>query len=151
VDSADESLLVRNSQQKSGECIALLQIDACEQIVLMLPRHAADLFQDFPTGLRQMKGIQTPVIWVGSALDESPFLEIVQYRHEPAWMNLQPRRQLLLAQSGVGAQHSQNPRICRCEFDNSQSFSKLRRGMRSKLGEQERRLVLSLLTLIHFL
>jgi hypothetical protein len=64
-------------------------------------------------------------------------------------MNPQPRRQLLLAQSRLGAEHSQDSCICRCEFENSQSFSELRRGMRPKLGKQEGRLVLSHLTLIH--
>ena len=115
----------------------------------MLPRHAADLFQSFPTGRCQMKGIQTPVIRVGSTLDEFPFLEIIQYRYQPAWMNPQPRCQLLLAQSCLCTQQPEDSRICRCEIENSQSFSKLRRGMRSQLGQQKRRLVLSYLTIIH--
>ena len=150
MDASGETLLVCNFQQETGERISLLPTDTREQSVLVLPRHAADLFQGFPTGLAQMKGIQTPVIRVGSALDESPFLEIVQYRYEPAWMNLYPRRQLLLAQSRLSAQQPQDSRICRCQFENSQFFSKLRRSVRTNLGKQESGLFLSHLTVIHF-
>jgi hypothetical protein len=50
-----------------------------------------------------MEGIQTPIVRVGSSLDESAFLELVQYRYQPAWMNPQSRRQLLLAQSRLSA------------------------------------------------
>ncbi len=74
-----------------------------EQSVLVLPCHAADLFLGSPTGLCQMKRIQTPVVRIGSALDESPFLKIVQYRYQPAGMNLEPSRQLLLARSRLNA------------------------------------------------
>ena len=105
----------------------------------MLPRHLADLLQDLPTIFCQMKGIQAPVIRVCSPLHEPPLLKIVQYRHQAAGMNLQLRGELLLAQSRRNAQQPQNSRIRRCEFENPQSFSKLRRGMRSKLGKQERR------------
>jgi len=55
-------------------------------------------------------------------------------------MNLQPCCELLLAQSGRNAQQPQDSCIWRCEIENPQSFSKLRCGMRSKLGKQERRL-----------
>src|SRR5271155_5873733 len=53
VDASFESLLVCNSQQKSGERIALLPTETREQSFLVLPRHAADLFQGFLTALCQ--------------------------------------------------------------------------------------------------
>ncbi len=104
----------------------------------MLPRHLADPFQGFSTSFCQMKGIQAPVIRVGSAFHEPPLLEIVQDRHQPAGMNFQLSCEFLLAQSGRNAQQPKDSCIWRCEFENPQSFSKLRCGMRSKLGKQER-------------
>ena len=64
-------------------------------------------------------------------------------------MNLQLRCELLLAQTRCNAQQPQDSGICRREFENPQSFSKLRRGMRSKLGEQERRLTFSRFVVVH--
>jgi len=54
----------------------------------MLPRHLADPLQQFPAIFCQMKGIQAPVIRVCSTLNQPPFLQVVQYRHQPAGMNL---------------------------------------------------------------
>ena len=98
-----------------------------------------------------MKTIQTPVVRVGSALNDSPFLELSPGSpyNQPAWMNLKLCRQVLPAQSRLSTQQSQDSRGMLCEFQNSQSFSKLRGGMRSKLGKQKRRLVFSHLTVIH--
>ena len=87
-----------------------------------------------------MKGIQAPVIRVFSTLNQLPFLQVVQYRHQPAGVNLQPPRHLLLAQSGRSAQQAQDSRICRRKFEKPQSFRKLRRGVRPQLGKQEGRL-----------
>ena len=64
-------------------------------------------------------------------------------------MNLQLGCELLLAQSGGNAQQPQDSCIWRGEVENPQSFSKLRRGMRSKLGKQERRLCFFHLVGIH--
>ncbi|GGA70162.1 hypothetical protein GCM10011507_22130 [Edaphobacter acidisoli] len=54
-------------------------------------------------------------------------------------MNPEPAGKLLLAQSGCNAQQPQNARILWREVQNFESFSKLRGGMRPKLGEQKRR------------
>jgi hypothetical protein len=131
VNPSDESLLVCKLQEKGGEGIALVPTETREQSLLVLPRHGADFFQGSDPRLRQMEGVQTPVVRIGSAFNQSAFREIVQNRHEPAGMNSQPCRELLLARSGLRPKESQNSRICRCEFENAQSFSKLRGGMRS--------------------
>ena len=55
-------------------------------------------------------------------------------------MNLQFGGKLLLARPSLDPKQAQNSRICRRELQNPQSFSKLRCGMRSKLGKQKRRL-----------
>ena len=115
----------------------------------MLPGQFAKLLQNFPTTLCQMERIQTPVIRVLSSLHESPFLKIVQDRHQPAGMNLQLCCEFLLAQAGRNAQESQDSGVWRREVKNSQSFSKLRRGMGSKLGNQEGRLSFFHLVVIH--
>jgi hypothetical protein len=53
-------------------------------------------------------------------------------------MNLQSGGQLLLAGPSLDTKQAQNSSICRCELQNPQSFSELRRSMRSKLGKQKR-------------
>ena len=55
-------------------------------------------------------------------------------------MDLQLACKLLLAESGGNTQQAQNAGVGRCEVKNSQFFSKLRSGMRTQLGEEERRL-----------
>ena len=85
----------------------------------MVPRYLADLFQNFATIIREMKGIQAPVVGVCSSLQESPLLKIVEYRHQAAGMNLQFRCEFLLAQAGSSAQQAQDARIRRCEFEDS--------------------------------
>jgi hypothetical protein len=92
VNPSDESLLICKLQEKGGEGIALLPTETREQSLLVLPRHGADFFQGAATGLRQMEGVQTPVVRVGSAFNQSAFREIVQNRHEAAGMNSQPCR-----------------------------------------------------------
>ena len=100
----------------------------------MVPCHFADFLQDFATFFCQVNGIQAPVIRVCPSLHKPPFLKIVEYRHQPAGVNLQFSGELLLAQSGRNPEQAQDSRICRREFENRQSFSKLRRGVRSQLG-----------------
>ncbi len=106
----------------------------------MFPCHLPDLLQDLVAIFGQLNGVQAPVLRMWSPLHQAPFLEIVQYGHKAAGMNLQSGCKLLLARPGFDTKQAQNSCICRRELQNPQSFSKLRRGMRSKLGEQERRL-----------
>ena len=106
----------------------------------MFPCHLPDLVQDLITILGQLNGVQAPVVRVCFPLHQAPFLQLVQYGHQPAWMNLQSGCQLLLARPGLDPKQAQNSSICRRELQNSQFFSKLRRRVRSKLGKQERRL-----------
>ena len=54
-------------------------------------------------------------------------------------MDLQLACKLLLAESGGNAQQSQNAGVGRSQVKNPQSFSKLRSGMRTQLGEEKRR------------
>ena len=79
----------------------------------MLSRNLADFFEDLLSILCQVKGIQTPVIQVCSSFHEPPLLEVVQYRHQAAGVNLQLRCQLLLAESSGSPQQPQNSRIWR--------------------------------------
>ena len=106
----------------------------------MFPRHLPNLLQDLVTILGQLNGVQAPVVRVCFPLHQAPFLEVVQYRHEPAGMNLQPGCKLLLARPSLDPKQAQNSCIRRRQLQNPQSFSKLRGGVRSKLCKQERRL-----------
>jgi hypothetical protein len=117
----------------------------------MLPGHSANLLQDLIPVFCQIYGIQAPVMGVCPPLNEAPFLKIVEDCHQAAGVNLKLSRELLLAHPSLDPEKPQDPRIRRREFENPQSFSKLRRGMRSKLGKQERRLFLSHLIAIHLL
>ena len=106
----------------------------------MFPRHLPDLLHDLIAILGQLNGVQAPVVSVCFPLHQAPFLQVVQYGHQPAWMNLQSGCKLLLARPSLDPKQAQNSSICRRELQNSQFFSKLRRRVRSKLGKQERRL-----------
>ena len=151
VHPPNKTLLIGNFEQKSCKGVALLFTESGEQCVLMFPRHIPNRLQDLVTIFGQLNGVQAPVMRVRSPLYKAPFLEVVQYGHQTAGMNPQPGRELLLARPNLNAKQAQNSRICRRQLQNSQSFSKLRGGMRSKLGKQERRLFQSHLTLSHLL
>jgi ABC-type uncharacterized transport system ATPase component len=85
-----------------------------------------------------MKRIQAAVVGIGSPLQETSFFKVIQNRHQAARVDLQLACELLLAQSGGNPQHAQNAGVSRRQVKNSQSLSKLRSGMRTKLGKEER-------------
>lgn len=88
VNPANKTLLVGNLEHQSGKRVALLLTESGEKSILMLPRHFADLFQDFATTFCQVHGIQAPVMGVCSPLHESLLLKVVQNRHQAAGVNL---------------------------------------------------------------
>ena len=134
----NKTLLIGNLEQQSCKGVALLLTETGEQCVLMFPRHLPDLLQDLVAIFGQLNGVQAPVMRVCSPLHQAPFLQVVQYGHKTAGMNLQSGGQLLLAGPSLDTKQAQNSSICRCELQNPQSFSELRRSMRSKLGKQKR-------------
>jgi hypothetical protein len=140
VHPSNKTLLIGNLEQESCKGVALLLTKTGEQCVLMFPHHLPDLLQYLVAVFGQLNGVQAPVMRVCSPLHQAPFLQVVQYGHKTAGMNLQPASKLLLARPSLDTKQAQNSRICRRELQNPQSFSKLRPGMRSKLGKQERRL-----------
>ncbi len=140
VHASNQALLIGNLEQHSREGVALLLTESGEQCVLMLPRHLPDLPQDLVPIFSQMNGVQAPVMRVCSALNQAPFLKVVEYGDQAAGMNLQPGGEFLLAGASLDTKQAQNSRIRRCEFQNPQFFSKLRGGMCAKLGKEERRL-----------
>ena len=54
-------------------------------------------------------------------------------------MNLQLDRKFLLAEPRGNPQQAEDAGIGRCQVKNLQSFSKLRSGVRTQLGEEKRR------------
>jgi len=140
VHPSNKTLLIGNLEEQSCKRIALLLTESGEQGVLMFPRHLPDLLQDLIPIFGQLNRIQAPVMRVCSPLNQAPFFQVVQYGHQPAGMNLHSGCKLLLARPSLDTKQAQNSRACRRELQNAQSFSKLRRGERSKLGKQERRL-----------
>jgi hypothetical protein len=140
VHPSNKTLLIGNLEQQSCKGVALILTESGEQCVLMFPRHLPDLLQDLVTIFCQLNGVQAPVMRVCFPLHQAPFLQIVQYGHQTAGVNLESGCKLLLARAGLDPKQAQNSRIGRREFQNPQSFSKLRRGMCPYLGKQERRL-----------
>ncbi len=118
VDPSNESLLIGDFEQQRGQRVALFFTESREESILVLPCNFAQLFEDFPASFCQMKGIQTPVIRIGSPLYESPLLEIVEDRDHAAGMNPQLGCELLLADSGCHAQQAQDPCIGGSKFEN---------------------------------
>ena len=118
MDSSNQSLLIGNLQQQSRKLVALLPTESGEQSLLVLPCHLADFLQDFSAIFRQVERIQAPVFRIWSPLHDSPLFEIVQDRHQPAGMYLQPCGEFLLARSGSTAQQTQDSRIRRCKVEN---------------------------------
>jgi len=147
--STSQSLLIGNAQQKCAESFAFFHAERGKQRILVLPCYLSDPLQCLRTRMCQVQRIQPPIFRMRPPLDQAPLLQSIQQRDKPAGMNPEAAGKLLLAYSGCQAQQSKYPRVRRRQFDNFQSFSELRGGMRAELSQEERRLAGPHVIVIH--
>ena len=136
-----QALFIGNFLQQSSQAAAFIDVERSKKRILVLTLNFAYPFKDFDAILCQMERIQPAVVAIRLPLQKVSLLKIVQYRHEPAGMNLQSGRQLLLADAGRHPQQSQNSHIRWRKLKNDQSFRKSGSRMGSDLRQEKRRLI----------
>lgn len=95
-----EALFVGNFFEQGSQAAAFVAIKRGKKRILVLTRNLAYPFKDFNAILCQVERIQAAVVRIRLPLEEVSLLKIVEDRHQPAGMNLQPGRQLLLTDAG---------------------------------------------------
>ena len=79
----------------------------------MLPGYLADTLQGFATISCEMKRVQAPVAGIRLAFNELTLFKVVEDSDQPAGMDAERRRKLLLADSRSCAQQAQDTGIRR--------------------------------------
>ena len=78
--------------QQDSQVVAFLTAKGGKKSLLVLAGDLAQLFQYRYAVFRKLQRIQTAVFGVGHSLYETSLLQVVQYGHQPARMDLQSGR-----------------------------------------------------------
>jgi hypothetical protein len=102
MDARREFVADRNSLQQSSQSSTLRRIQPEAYRYVMSSRHLADAAQRLFTGIGQPERVDAPVLGIRLADYESPLLQGIDHRNQPAGVHIQFSRQVLLTDGFLG-------------------------------------------------
>ena len=103
----------------------------------MLTRHRSDGLKHVLPFHGELQQVDATVVRVLEALDQTPALQLVDERDEPAGEHSEARRNLLLAGSGRGGNNAQSTHVRGCQSKWLEPLREFRRRMSSNLRQQK--------------
>ncbi len=135
MDAGSQPLLAGNADEQLPKLGVLVGRQRRADVLLVRGGDPRD-FSQLGAGCG-MQRVQPAIITVASPLHEPLAFEVVDQRDDAAGMDSYPLRDRLLAQSGCGRDHPQQPNVRRAQVNGLEPFGDALRGVRTKLSEQE--------------
>ena len=132
-----QTLLIGDPQQEGRQEAPLFLVQCAQEPVLVLTGNAANGLKNLFPSTGQLEQVDTTVSGVFESLDQSPALQLVDERHQPAWEQSEPLRDILLAGSRRAGNNAQQTGVRGCQSKRTKPLGKLCRCMRSDLRDEK--------------